>query len=144
MPTLEDKLFFFWSQEWRRITRAPASLIANVPDPAWLTDPTNTNYVAPGAARPERGQAARRLAGAQPAPRRERTTYSVSSPNINNTRQEVIRVDYDLTPKWRLTGRYTHDLSETRELGGLFLGIADPERRRPPTRRCPARSSPSA
>ena len=35
-------------------------------------------------------------------------------------------MDYDLSPKWRLTGRYTHDLSETRELGGLFLGIAIP------------------
>ena len=27
------RLFFFWSQEWRRIKRAPASLVANVPNP---------------------------------------------------------------------------------------------------------------
>src|SRR6185369_9673377 len=42
-----QKAFFFWSQEWRRITRAPASSTANVVNPAWLNDPTNPNYVAP-------------------------------------------------------------------------------------------------
>ena len=52
--------------------------------------------------------------------------YLVSSPSINNTRQEVIRVDYDFSNTQRLWGRYTHDLSETRELGGLFFGTAVP------------------
>ena len=46
----------------------------------------------------------------------------MTAPNINNTRQEVVRVDYDLNDRWHLTGRYTHDLSETRELQGLFFG----------------------
>ena len=41
------KAFFFWSEEWRRISRAPAASTANVVNPAWLTDPTNPNYVAP-------------------------------------------------------------------------------------------------
>ena len=50
-------------------------------------------------------------------------------------------MDYDFTPKWRLTGRYTHDLSETRELGGLFLRHRDSRTWRPPTPTCPARSS---
>ena len=118
-----DKLFFFWSQEWRRITRAPASLTANVPDPAWLTDPASPNYVAPA----NRDPNAVRLLTAYPAPNVPGANqYLVSSPNINNTRQEVVRIDYDLTDRWRLTGRYTHDLSETRELGGLFQGFAIP------------------
>ncbi|MEO8677696.1 MAG: carboxypeptidase-like regulatory domain-containing protein [Vicinamibacterales bacterium] len=122
-PVKTNKLFFFWSQEWRRITRAPASLTANVPDPAWLTDPTNANYVAPA----DRDANAIRLLSAYPAPNVPGANqYLVSSPNINNTRQEVIRVDYDLSARWRLTGRYTHDLSETRELGGLFQGFAIP------------------
>ncbi len=138
VPKLEEKLFFFWSQEWRRITRAPASLIATVPDPAWLTDPTNINYVAPALRDPN----AVKLLAAWPAPNVPgRNQYSVSSPNINNTRQEVIRMDYDFSPKWRLTGRYTHDLSQTRELGGLFLGIAGARTWRPPTPTFPARSS---
>ena len=32
--------------------------------------------------------------------------YQVTSPNINNTRQEVIRVDYDFSTTQRLSGRY--------------------------------------
>ena len=52
--------------------------------------------------------------------------YQVSSPNIQNTRQEVIRMDYDWSDTQRFWGRYTHDLSETRELGGLFFGTAIP------------------
>ena len=44
---IKDKAFFFWSQEWRRIQRAPSSLTASVPNPDWLNDPNNSNYVAP-------------------------------------------------------------------------------------------------
>jgi hypothetical protein len=118
-----DKLFFFWSQEWRRITRAPASLVATVPDPTWLTDPNSANYVAPAL----RDANAVNLLAAWPQPNvAGKNQYLVSSPNINNTRQEVIRLDYDLNPRWRLSGRYTHDLSQTQELGGLFLGLAVP------------------
>lgn len=123
IPVAKDKLFFFWSQEWRDITRAPASLIATVPDPVWLTDPANANYVAPA----DRDPNAVKLLEAWPAPNVPgRNQYQVSSPNINDTRQEVIRVDYDMTSNWRLTGRYTHDLSKTRELGGLFQGFLVP------------------
>ena len=118
-----DKLFFFWSQEWRRITRAPASLVATVPDPTWLTDPNSANYVAPAL----RDANAVNLLAAWPQPNvAGKNQYLVSSPNINNTRQEVIRLDYDLHPRWRLSGRYTHDLTQTQELGGLFLGLAVP------------------
>ena len=45
---IKDRAFFFWSQEWRRIQRAPSSLTANVPNPDWLNDPNNSQYVAPG------------------------------------------------------------------------------------------------
>src|SRR5262249_13737865 len=36
----------------------------------------------------------------------------------------VVRVDYDLSANWRLTGRYSHDNSFTEEPSGLFLGTA--------------------
>ncbi len=121
-----EKAFFFWSEEWRRITRAPASSTANVVNPLWLTDPTNPNYVAPELRDPN----AVKLLALWPAP----NSYSAngtaqfvnSNPNINNTRQEVIRVDYDLSNAWKLVGRYTHDLSQTVEPGGLFTGIVVP------------------
>ena len=123
-PVAKDKLFFFFSEEFRKVTRAPASLTLNVPNPEWLTNPASANYVAPA----ERNPIAVQLLQAYPQPNAPPLTadapgrYLVSSPNLNDTRQEVIRVDYDLSNSQRLWGRYTHDLSETREIQGLFLG----------------------
>lgn len=123
-----EKLFFFFSEELRRIRRAPASLTALVPNPEWLSDPTSINYVAPA----ERDPIAVRLLSGFPAPNTPPLApgavgrYQVVSPNINNTRQEVVRVDYDLSSTQRLWGRYTHDLSETLELGGLFFNTPIP------------------
>ena len=122
-PIVREKAFFFWSEEWRRIQRAPGSIIANVPNPNWLTDPTSANYVAPAL----RDANAVALLAAYPAPNLPQLTpdgpgrYANSVPNINNTRQEVFRGDYDLSRNWKITGRYTQDLSETREGRGLFL-----------------------
>ncbi len=124
----KDKLYFFFSEELRRINRAPASLTANVPNPEWLTDPTSINYVAPA----ERSSIAVALLQGYPQPNAPPLAaggvgrYLVSSPSIQNTRQEVVRMDYDLSSTQRLWGRYTHDLSETLELGGLFFNTAIP------------------
>jgi len=128
VPPLRKSLFFFWSQEWRRIKRAPASLVANVPNPEWLTDAGNPQFV-PVA---ERDANAVKLLPLWPAPNLPPLTpgaagrFQVSASNINDTRQEVIRLDYEWNARWRMTGRYTHDLSETRELGGLFFNTPVP------------------
>ena len=116
-----QKAFFFWSQEWRKIERA-GSTTALVPQLAWLNDPTNANYVAPE----NRDPNAVKLLEVFPAPNVGVGSYLNDTPGINDTRQEVIRVDFDVNPKWKLTGRYTHDLSNTREPGGLFFGVAVP------------------
>lgn len=122
-----QKAFFFFSQEWRRIQRGQTTIV-NVPNPEWLTDTGSPNYVAPG----ERDPIALRLLEGFPQPNLSPLTpgaagrYQTALPNINNTRQEVIRADYDWNDKWRLTGRYTHELAETRELGGLFLTATVP------------------
>jgi len=120
------KAFFFWSEEWRRVSRAPASSTANVVNPAWLNDPTNPNYVDPSLRDPN----AVKLLSLWPAPNsftaNGTAQFINSNPNINNTRQEVIRADYDATQRWKVVGRYTHDLSQTVEPGGLFTGIAVP------------------
>jgi hypothetical protein len=121
-PVEHDKLFFFFSEEWRRITRA-SSTTATVPDPSWLTDPTNANYVAPA----DRDPLAVKLLAAWPTPNIPgKNQYLSSQPAVNNTRQEVLRMDYDVAHDWRLTGRYTHDLSQTIEPGGLFQGYLVP------------------
>jgi hypothetical protein len=121
-----DKAFFFWSQEWRRIKREPASSTALVVNPAWLNDPSNANYVPPA----ERNPTAVALLALWPAPNAFSATGAAqfinSNPTVNNTRQEVIRVDYDVSPRWKVIGRYTHDLSQTIEPGGLFTNILVP------------------
>lgn len=122
-PIQKDKFFFFWSQEWRNISRAPTALTATVPDPTWLTDPANANYVAPALRDPN----AVRLLNAWPAPNLPGANrYISNAPSDQDTRQEVLRLDYALSSKWRLMARYTHDLSKTVEAGGLFFGTAVP------------------
>jgi len=122
-PAVPNKLFFFFSEELRRITRAPASLTSNVYDPSWLTDTTSPNYVPPAL----RDSNAVKLLSLWPTPNvTGRLQYLSTQPSIQNTRQEVARIDYDLDANWRLTGRYSHDNSFTEEPGGLFLGLAVP------------------
>ncbi len=120
---VKDRVFFFWSQEWRKISRAPASVVAQVPDPAWLDDPTNVNYVAPGLRDPN----AVKLLSAWPAPNLGRTGFQDTRPNDQETRQEVLRVDWQIAPRWRFMARYTHDSSETTEPGGLFFNTPLPD-----------------
>src|SRR5215207_584509 len=122
-----QKAFFFYSQEWRRISRVPSTTTAaNVVNPAWLTDPTNANYVAPELRDPN----AVKLLSLWPTPNTFTTTgvaqFLSQVPAVNNTRQEVVRLDYDFKPNWKVVGRYTHDLSETVEPGGLFTNITVP------------------
>jgi len=123
-PVVQNKMFFFFSEELRRITRVPNTINGLVFDPAWLTDTTNANYVPPALRDPN----AVRLLSLWPAPNVPGTLrYSSRQPSINNTRQEVVRVDYDVNNNLRLTGRYSHDNSYTREPGGLFLNLAIPD-----------------
>jgi hypothetical protein len=121
-PALRDRVFFFWSQEWRKIEK-PSDTSALVPDPAWLNDPSNPNYVAPA----DRDPNAEQLLQAWPAPNLGATNFQHSVPNRQNTRQEVVRLDWQLNDRWRLMGRYTHDLSNTTEVGGLFFNTAVPD-----------------
>ena len=124
-PIKKDSLFFFFSQEFRRIDRAPTSTSAATVNPAWLTDPANPNYVAPALRDPN----SVRLLEAYPAPNLGADRYVDSRANPQDTRQEVLRLDWHASPKWRFMGRYTHDLSETTEAGGLFFNTLLPDRR---------------
>ena len=122
-PIKKDRLFFFWSQEWRTIDRAPTDLVAIVPDPAWLDDPTDPNYVAPALRDPN----AVALLAVFPPPNTGASQYRSVARNAQDTRQEVVRLDWSINARWRLMARYTHDLSKTTEPGGLFFGTAIPD-----------------
>lgn len=63
------------------------------------------------------------LLGAYPLPNNGTNGFTFSPVNINKTRQEVIRIDHNITDSHKIFGRYTQDLSETEETGGLFTGI---------------------
>jgi len=122
-PVVPQKMFFFFSEEVRRINRAPTALNATTYDPAWLTDTTSPNYVPPALRDPN----AVKILGLFPTPNVPgRLQFLSTQPTINNTRQEVVRVDYDLNPNYRLTGRYSHDNSFTEEPTGLFNSVPVP------------------
>ena len=143
-----DKTFFLFSQEFRRIIRAPSN-VAPITVPSLLErqgnfsetgnaaifDPTTglqfTNNTIPDA---RINPIARSLLALYPEPNVPSTTpgrapnrFAVTTPNIQNTRQETIRIDHNFSSLHRLTGRYTRDLSDTRELGGLFFGVTIPD-----------------
>jgi hypothetical protein len=118
-----QKAFFFGSYEARYISRAPASSTATVVNPAWLTDPTNANYVAPA----DRDPIALQLLPLWPNPNLGVNQFVNTNPVVNNTRQGVVRVDYDITSQWKFVSRYTNDYSDSVEPGGLFnFGIVVP------------------
>ncbi len=59
-------------------------------------------------------------------PGRDPNRIFATAPGLQNTRQETLRIDHTINDDHRLMGRYTHDLSQSREQGGLFnpLGAA--------------------
>lgn len=63
------------------------------------------------------------LVQAYPLPNSGTNGFTYTPVNINNTRQEVFRIDHNFTPNHKIFGRYTQDLSETQETGGLFTGV---------------------
>ncbi len=143
-----EKTFFLFSQEFRRIIRAP-SLASAITVPSLLErqgnfsetgnlpifDPTTglqftNNTIPTGRINPT----TLALLALYPLPDLPSVTAgrapnraAVTAPNIQNTRQETVRIDHNFNSMHRLTGRYTRDLSETRELGGLFFGATIPD-----------------
>ena len=60
---------------------------------------------------------------AYPQPNIGTNQFTFTSVALQNTRQEVVRIDHNFSEKQRLFGRYSHDLNQTTEPGGLFNGI---------------------
>ncbi|HEX7315286.1 MAG TPA: TonB-dependent receptor [Pyrinomonadaceae bacterium] len=143
-----EKTFFLFSQEFRRIIRAP-SLASAITVPSLLErqgnfsetgnlpifDPlTGTQFAGNVIPTARLNPAAVALLNLYPLPNIPSTTagrapnrFAVTTPNIQNTRQETVRIDHNFSSTQRLTGRYTRDLSQTRELGGLFFNATIPD-----------------
>lgn len=113
------KLFFFFSEELRRSHRDKRSASLTVPDPVWLIDSSSANYV-PAASRDPN---AVKLLKVWPAPNQPGTNrYQTTITNALDTRQEFMRADYNVSPKWSLAGRYLHDRVDSR---GEYVTVPD-------------------
>lgn len=66
------------------------------------------------------------LLQAYPQPNNGTRGFTFTPININNTRQEVIRIDHNFNQNHKIFGRYTQDTSNTQESGGLFTGFGLP------------------
>jgi hypothetical protein len=144
-PRGGERTFFFWSHEWRRIIR-PSESIVTVPSlrerRGDFSQTTTTQIIDPNTGQQFQGNIipggridpnALAILNLYPEPNvaaviagRDPNRVAVSAPSIQNTRQETIRIDHTLTDNHRLMGRYTHDLSQSREQGGLFFGVTVP------------------
>ncbi len=142
-----EKTFFLFSQEFRRIIRAP-STFSPLPVPSMLerqgnfSEPGNLPIFDPQTGQqfqgnvipqPRLNQTALSLLNLFPEPNIPSTTpgraanrFAFTTPSIQNTRQETVRIDHNFSATQRLTGRYTRDLSQTREAGGLFFNETYP------------------
>jgi hypothetical protein len=58
-----------------------------------------------------------------PLPNSGASSFTFSPVNLQDTRQEVVRIDHNFNDNHRIFGRYTHDLNITQETGGLFQNI---------------------
>jgi hypothetical protein len=140
--TDKSKTFFFWSEEFRR-TKTPTSTVATLPNPQELTGNFNGIATLNAASAP-----AGCITGNQISPTcfsanakaYIANVYSKFTPDpgcsataagcalttplspINNTREELIRLDQKITSKVQAFGRYIQDNVPTTEPGGLFAG----------------------
>jgi len=135
-----SKTFFFWSEEWRK-TGQPSTDNAAVPTAAQL------NGTFPGVqlstASAPAGCIANTPAGSQinpscfsqnakayisnvyskfPANAGNGKQYIQNVNALQNYRQDLVRLDQNITDKVHIFGRYMHDVVPTTEPGGLFAG----------------------
>ncbi len=136
----ESKTFFFWSEEWRK-TGQPSTDNAAVPTSAELGGTfagTQLNTASAPA-----GCIANSPAGGQinpscvsqnakaflsnvyskfPANAANGTDYIANVNALQNYRQDLVRLDQNISDKIHVFGRYMHDVVPTTEPGGLFAG----------------------
>ena len=172
----KNKTFFFYSQDFRRISRASTTSTTTIPSLAerngdfsarlglnlclnsatppvvgtcggafttpisvTQTDGTQTSarqnqlfnaagraYINNVISASDINPVSRALLALYPLPNSGTNQFVYNAIGIQNTRQEVVRIDRNINASNSIFGRYTHDLNETQEPGGLFNGILLP------------------
>jgi hypothetical protein len=137
-PIRRDKIFFFWSQEWRRIVVNSGPVITVAPTALELAGNFSQSLIQPinpatGLAYPNNTipqadlnqNALLLLSTYYPAPTPNYSLDGVynfisQAPNYTRWREELARVDVKINDKWSLFGRYTQDTNLLSNPYGLF------------------------
>ena len=137
----ESKTFFFWSEEWRK-THQPSTLVATVPTSAQLggafsgnltglaapagcvtyNPGTNTSQISPSCFSHNAQAYLTNVYSKFPGNAANGTEFISNVVGLNNYRQDLVRLDQNLTDKIHLFGRFMQDIVPTTEPGGLFAG----------------------
>ncbi|HEX3660448.1 MAG TPA: TonB-dependent receptor [Acidobacteriaceae bacterium] len=135
--TDRNKLFFFWSEEWRKVT-SPNTVTLNAPTSANLggsfsgpiTDApagcvaynaaTNTSTVSPTCYSQNAKVYLANVYDKFPA--NGAGTYTFSYSSLNNTREDLVRIDANLTNKLHFFARAMQDETPENFPQGLFAG----------------------
>ena len=137
----KSKTYFFWSEEWRK-TGQPSTLSANVPTAAQQSGLFAGNLTAltaaPGCLTYNAGANATQIAPSCisnnakaylanvyskfPGNAANGTQYISNVNSKQNYRQDLVRLDQNITDKVRAFGRFMQDVVPTTEPGGLFAG----------------------
>ncbi|MBV9085395.1 MAG: TonB-dependent receptor plug domain-containing protein, partial [Acidobacteriaceae bacterium] len=140
----ESKTFFFWSEEWRK-EHLPSTYVLNVPTAAELAgsfpgvtlNPASapagciTNTAAGGQINPAcfSHNATAYIANVYskfPANAAGGNEYITNVVGLNNYRQDLVRLDQNISDKVHIFGRFMQDRVPTTEPGGLFAGAGFP------------------
>jgi hypothetical protein len=138
--THKDKLFFFWSEEWRKVSsptpvNIPAATTAMlgglVTDqvtgaPAGCTTPAagGATQINPNCFSANAKLYISNVLSKFPA--NNGSTYVASYSALNNFRQDIVRIDYPITSKLRFFARYMKDTLPSNQPTGLWGGANFP------------------
>lgn len=139
----KNKLFFFWSEEWRKVT-APETSSATPPSAAELAGTFTGNLTATAPAGCVTYNAAANTSTISPtcysknaqvyltnvfskfAPNTATGLYTFSYSQLENTREDLVRVDANISDKLHFFGRAMRDETPENFPMGLFAGTQFP------------------
>lgn len=153
-PIKRDKLFFFWSQEFRRLIQPVGTVSTRVPTDQEKNNGNFSDYASIGMSEPlvTKALAANPLCVGcvvgKPFPNDQipagllsknaqlllqtyypkagtynaqtGTNFSSSASTTTNTREELIRMDYNLSDKWKMFAHYVQDQNHIASPYGLW------------------------
>ena len=137
-PKSRSKTFFFWSEEWRKIrgysvlgtfvvpTADQRQGIFTTPIKDPTTGETFTNNTIP-AGKIDPNAAALLKMGYWPAPNISANQFRWVGGTPTDFRQELVRVDQNVTDNWRLMVRYIHDQFQQVNPQGIWSGSSLPD-----------------